>query len=141
MLVSFKFECFKHGEFTHYFNSIQYPDRNFPFLTVMCPEAECNRLAEYRPFCRNMQPDSLWSGKDFENIGLRNVTSKRYLKNYLKNNHIAQVTSDEIGGHKMTQKTNKEKVDAYLNKPEVIKQRTEFISAELDKYGVIDGVK
>jgi hypothetical protein len=139
MLVSFKFECFKCGEFDHYFNTTQYPSRDFPIYTVTCPI--CNRLAEYVPFTRGMQPDSFWAGKDIENLGLRNVTSKKYLKNYLKNNNIAQLTSDEVGGHKPSQKTNKEKIEEHLNKPEVIKQRQEFLSKELDKYGVIDGVK
>lgn len=136
MLVRFKFECLKHGEFDHYFNSAQYPDRNFPLLTVICPEENCNRLADYIPGS-NMEPDSYWSGKSIDALNLPNVTSKSYLRRYLKTNNITQLAEDEIGHH--TKFVSKEdRIKAAINKKD--KERREFISNELDKYGVIDGV-
>lgn len=88
-----------------------------------------------------MQPDQYWAGHQIEAIGLNNVTSKSYLKRYLRDNHIAQITSDEIG-HKMpTQKTHKERLTEHLNKPEVVRARRKVISETLDGFGVIDGVK
>lgn len=87
-----------------------------------------------------MQPDNYWSGKDIPQIGLNNVTSKSFLKRYMRDNHIAQLTSDEIGGHKPIQKTKQERLEEQLNKPEVIRERQKVISETLDGFGVIDGV-
>lgn len=141
MLVSFKFECLKHGEFDHYFNTAQYPNRDFPLLTVICPEKGCNRLAEYQPKLRT-QPDDMWMGKDIDSLGLKNITSKQFLKRYLRTNGLSQLTSDEIGGHRSTQKTTKERIKAHINSPKETERRKQTISKILDEnFGVIDGVK
>lgn len=135
MLVSFKFECMKHGEFEHWFNTAQYPDRNFPFNTVMCPEKECNRLSQVR-HSSNMSPDNYWAGRRVESLGLNNVTSRDYLRRYLKTEGISQLTSDEVDGHRFSQKTNKQRVEEYLNKPEVERKRRDKLAEGLEKSGL-----
>lgn len=137
MLVSFKFECLKHGEFDHYFNTVQYPDRNFPFYTVMCPEEGCNRLAQYIPYNTSAVRDDIGDGKVIDSLGVF-VRSKSWLKRYLKTEGISQLTSDELS-HKQHIKSSKQRIKEKLDAKN--KERKEFLSKELDKYGVIDGVK
>lgn len=84
-----------------------------------------------------MQPDEYWSGKQLEHIGLNNVTSKSYLKRYLRDNKLAQLTSDEIAGHRPTQKTHKERIEEFHNKPEIVRARKDAINQALNDHGVI----
>lgn len=141
MLVSFKFECFKHGEFEYFYNTIQYPNRDFPLFATMCQvEKNCHRIATYIP-SGQFAKDTIADGKVIESLGVY-AKSKDWLKRYLRTNGISQLTSDEIGGHKSSQKTKKERINEHLNKPEVVRERTKTISKILDdNFGVIDGVK
>lgn len=133
MLVNFDFECFKCGIFEVTFDSKYFPSRNFP-KEINC---ECGRIAEMVFTKINMQPDEYWSGKDIDSLGLKNVTSKSKLKRYLKDNNIAQLTSDEIDS-KVRKKSQLQSAKEYLNRPDIVKERRRIISETLDGFGVID---
>lgn len=135
MLVSFKFECIKCGEYDVFFDTLKYPDRIFP-EEVICDTcgattfrlpANCGIISD--SFQRNR------SGVNIEALNLPQVSSKQYLKRYLKTNGISQLTNDEIGHH-TKQKTKKERIKDFLDSPEIERKRKEVINKTLNDYGV-----
>lgn len=128
MLVSFDFECMKCGIFEVLFDTQDFPDRVFP-KEVNC---DCGRIADQIWTRVNMQSDNFWAGKDINSLGLKNVTSKSWLKKYLKNNNIAQLTSDEIGHH-VSRKSTNERSKEYLNSDKICKERREIIAKSINE--------
>lgn len=137
MLVTYQFICSNHGMFLYYFDTKDYPDRKFPKI-MLCPKIGCRKISEYSP-AANFTPDNLWSGKKIEALGLNNVTSKSYLKRYLKTEGISQLTDEEYKTFK--HKDKKTRIKEHLNRPDIIREREKSLSESLDGFGVIDGVK
>lgn len=138
MLVSFKFECIKHGEFYVFFNTVDFPDRVFPETQFCSLQIFCDRICDRLPANCGVISDSFQrnrSGVNIEALNLSQVSSKQYLKRYLKTNGISQLTNDEIG-HRTKQKTKKERIKAFLDSPEVERKRKETINQTLNDYGV-----
>lgn len=135
MLVSFNFECIKCGIYDVFFNTTEYPDRLFP-EEINCKE--CNALSYRLPANCGMISDTFnknRSGVDIDPLNLKEISSKSYLRRYLKTNGISQLGSDEVGHH-TKQKTKKERLQEYLDKPEITRKRKEIISESLEQCGV-----
>jgi hypothetical protein len=132
MLVNFDYWCYDCGVIEITYSTEEYPDRNFPKEIDHCESKAVMMLTT-----RSMQPDSYWSGKNINTLGIH-VTSKDYLKRYCKTNNIRQITDEELKTTK--HKSKKDIVVEAMNKPEVERERRRVISESLDGFGVIDSV-
>lgn len=139
MLVNHLFNCDVHGDFIMIFNSVDFPDRNFPLNEIVCPE--CGLLSWWRGGA-NMSPDQYWSGVSIPEIGLQNCTSKKYLRRYLRTQKITQLTKEDLHiGGVVPLKTNADRFNEYQKSQEYNNILENTISETLDGFGVIDGVK
>lgn len=136
MLVNHLFACETHGDFIMQFNTIDFPARNFPLNEIECPE--CSELSYWRGGA-NMSPDQYWSGIAIPEVGLQNCTSKKYLRRYLKDQNITQLTKEDLYvGGVVPMKTAGERFEEYQNTDKYKRELKETISKSLDSYGVID---
>lgn len=133
MLVAFDFICTLHGKFEKFFNTKDFPDRKFP-REIYCHT--CFALCQVSDSC-NMSPDQYWSGKYVPALDME-ITSKSYLKRHCKTLGMTQLTDEEVKTTK--RKSKSERINEYINRPDIVKERTKIISESIDQYGVIDSV-